>query len=79
MLGSQNIEMERNFILCASDCFETLKYLNAEKLFNSLSIGILAGHCVEVLMKTHLANFGWQEGKIKQLGQDLLKPCRVGS
>ena len=40
---------------------------------SSLSIGILAGHCAEAALKAHLALSGWDEGKLKSLGHDLLK------
>ena len=72
MTTLENIELARGLTRCAVDCFETLECLTKKQL-SSLSIGILAGHCVEASMKAHLAHAGWEEDKLKKLGHDLLK------
>ena len=67
MAQSDEIEFARGLTRCAIDCFESLVCL-IESSDNSFSIGILAGHCTEAIIKAHLFRAGWKEVDIKKLG-----------
>ena len=71
-MRSEDSKLALGLTRCASDCLEALECLLRERM-SSLSIGILAGHCLEAALKAHLASSGWTEAQLKSLGHDLLK------
>jgi hypothetical protein len=71
---------ESSLLRVAYSCHEGLKILATN--FHSqmlVPFGIVAGHCVEALLKCHLMQSGWTHDEVRKLRHDLEAAWRAGA